>query len=241
MQSKKKLPRAAELVILGAAAGAVVACGDKTMDLVGSTMEDAGDMLVDAGASMMGDAGDMLRDAGGAVRDAGGHMNEDARAQAGCASCTGGGAQRTIIASEDPAQLLSGFMTQNNWDTLQEDATVPLSGAGTLYNHHKKLADGPFVLTDFRVLYDKVYLYTVPAGKPCVERVESGATSPPITLRPPSGGRPVTPVDPTAPIEGARILVRADETLCANGGDGFTTGTVSYPGMMMWAGFRPYD
>jgi hypothetical protein len=120
--------------------------------------------------------------------------------------------------------------------------------------HTLRIVDGPFVLTDFEVSEADSILYTGPAAGGC------GVGATPAPPRPDADGKMVirgpsrvvsTPESATrirvnsAPLHGARYLIRADEVLCL--ADVLTlqgpNNALDWRGTDLtgnWAGFRPF-
>lgn len=101
------------MIVAGMIAGAIASCSSAGMDMIGDAMVDAGEAMADAGV---------------ALQDAADGMTPDATAQTTCGtSCSAGGTARVMTADTDPAQLLTGTVTESG-----------------------QLVEGPFVLTDLR-------------------------------------------------------------------------------------------
>lgn len=170
-----------------------------------------------AGGSMSPSDVDAARDAWDAFADPVREASAQESGDAACGTCSVPSILRSVSADSDPAQHVGGTLT------VAEDS-------GPV-----QVEQGPFYLTDARANTgtdsSSVRLDIHPASSGCssvggqfvaylkAARYGSG-------LEYYQGARPI--------IQGARILVRADEVLCAEYGN-------TADAYLRWDGFRPYE
>lgn len=201
-----------------------ITCGPSGMEVVGDAMvdaahemRDAADEVRDAAIAARDTSIDALEDTGEALSDVA--SPPDAHAQE-CATCTTGGAGRSMSADTDPAQSASGSLRMSPGEAARE------------------IAVGPFYLTDLHAIINdvsgrtgtSVLVFRLPEAMFCDDY------------------RPYTDVGPleflgaarsgtAEQIHGARLFVPAGQRLCIAGGDPGSGNSAR----ASWSGFRPYE
>lgn len=194
-----------------------ITCGPSGMEVVGDAMVDAAHEMRDAAIVARDTSIDALEDTGEALRDVA--SPPDAHAQE-CATCTTGGAGRSMSAETDPNQSVSGSLRLIGGDAATE------------------IAVGPFYLTDLHAIIDDVSGRTGPSA--LVFRLPEAMFC--------DDYRPFTDIGPlqfvgaaragtAEQIHGARLFVPAGQRLCIAGGDP-SSGNRAHAS---WSGFRPYE
>lgn len=200
---------------------------------------DSGGRGHEGGSHWLQDAANALIDGGRAMQDGSGHMATDAAAQTACGTCTSAGAQRTIVASEDPERLVGGSLKGTDWTTSSEYISTS-AGTEITWIYTAKLADGPLVITDLMQFGNGAgMLFSVPLGTPCFERKENTGIYP-VQYLLPAAARTILDAF-QGDVHGTHIFLKPDLSVCAYGGDGVSNRGPTGVGELRWSGFRPYD
>ncbi len=166
-------------------------------------------------------------------------MLQDATAQS-CGNCTAGGFQQVVTADTDWSQIEGGTIEGDGWTRLYGEYHE--GGEAMAYFIYKRLTDGPFVLTDILGRTGTVEFYAVKQPNDCFAPFETGYGGTGWEVHPDAS----TVIDAASDtrIHGARIIIQADETLCAfsaSGSDLPANPEVSTTDKVLWSGFRPYE
>jgi ElaB/YqjD/DUF883 family membrane-anchored ribosome-binding protein len=222
-------------------AGAVLHdAGGQVLSDASDVLQDAGDALQDAGGQLLSDAGEILQDAGETTMDAGDAMLQDANAQSSCGNCNADGFQQVLTADTDWNQIQGGTVQGSDWTRLYKQVTYMNAMA---YYFYKQLLDGPFVLTDVHGASGTTTYFTVEQGNDCYEEYET-LTPYGTAWRIPSDSRSIIVVSSGDRIQGARILIQSNETLCTYAASNFAVADnpdITTGNKVLWSGFRPYQ
>ncbi len=214
--------------------------GARILSDASDVLEDAGDALQDAGGQLLSDAGEVLQDAGETTMDAGDAMLQDADAQSSCGNCNDDGFQRVLTADTDWDQIRGGSVQGTGWTRLYNT-----NDYGMAYYFYTELVNGPFILTDVHGSAGTTTLFAVDDGNDCFEEythVGMGYTG--IAWRIPTDSRPIAVASTEGRLQGARIVIQTDETLCAratSNADVANDPDITTANKVLWSGFRPYQ